>query len=440
MYNDRVLLGICRQEERPLRLYRGCNLVLGGKGFFTPQNAGEHAIQSEKGKLSDWVATVTEDSPKWKELVDAPIHAILLNEVKPEEIIQIHEDEVAVHRQIQPVVYGFDHRADSTGNVSEWFLLTRVEPIDQTSRGHPAAVYDVHLRLFLIRRTRAPAHETAFWAFNSMLLETVEPTGLRRSLKGLGPASRLVTGAFHALSSVNVINKANLSIADVACSTSLWLIDVARELPQTNLDGLDICLTQAPHRHWLPSNITLFEWNVFDETVPSELVGKYGLVHVRSLALVLAGKDPKPVIRNIYQLVKPGGHLQWEELDYKSMCVKQIDPAVEAPALEELVKLHYSDGCHDWTLALPQLLNKERFQYTQEEHFDNKHELVRAFHYQHLLTMDKFGLTIIRMGKPEVAAQLFKLVHDATEEHGRGASLSIPRLVVVVVANKPQNH
>ncbi|KAF7587095.1 hypothetical protein BBP40_007734 [Aspergillus hancockii] len=234
----------------------------------------------------------------------------------------------------------------------------------------------------------------------------------------------------------NAPNNANLSIADVACGTSLWLADVARELPQAELDGLDVCLTQATNQHWLPSNITLHEWNILNKTVPSELVGKYDLVHVRSLALALAGKDPKTVIRNLYQLVRPGGYLQWEESDYKSMCVKKIDQAVETPALEELVKLHYSEGRHDWTLGISQLLSEEGFQHTQEEHFDDKHELVRAFHYHHLLRMDEFGLAIIRMGKPDVAARLFKLVHDAAEEHGRGASLSIPRLVVV--ANKPQ--
>ncbi|KAM5432420.1 hypothetical protein MferCBS31731_007434 [Microsporum ferrugineum] len=226
-----------------------------------------------------------------------------------------------------------------------------------------------------------------------------------------------------------------LSIADIVCSTGLWLIDTARELPHAQLDGLDSNLTLAPQKHLLPPNIALYEWDVFQSqsTVPSELVGKYDLVHVRSLATRLAEKDLKPVIQRLYQLLRPGGCLQWDESDYTNMCVKNADPTSEAPVLTELLKLWYSDGHYNWTRALPQLLREGGFQVPIDEYFDTKTELVKAFHDLHLLTLDEFALAIIRMGKHEAAAQIFKMVSDSVEEHRRGASLSIPQLVVVAI-------
>ncbi|EFQ97616.1 hypothetical protein MGYG_00655 [Nannizzia gypsea CBS 118893] len=224
-------------------------------------------------------------------------------------------------------------------------------------------------------------------------------------------------------------SEAPLNIADIVCGTGLWLMDVARELPKAQLDGLDINLALAPRE--LPSNIAFREWDLFQNPVPPDLVGKYDLIHVRSLAMRLAGKDLKSVIGRLYQLLKPGGYLQWDESDYKNMGVAKTEPAVTAPSLTELAKLWHSDGRHDWTIALPQLLGEEGFQTLVNEHFDDKPELVTAFHSLHLLTLDEFALAIIRMGKHEAAAQIFKMVSDGIEEHRQGATLSIPRLVVV---------
>jgi hypothetical protein len=150
-------------------------------------------------------------------------------------------------------------------------------------------------------------------------------------------------------------------IAEIAVGTGIWLIDVAREHPTAQLDGFDIDLSQAPHPHWLPSNVKLRQWNLFED-VPSDLIGKYDLVHLRLLVLVLSGVDTKPVLQNLLKLLKPGGYLQWDELDCVNMRVKYADPSVPAPALEALVASTYADGRHDWVLNIPQLLTEAGFQ------------------------------------------------------------------------------
>jgi len=220
----------------------------------------------------------------------------------------------------------------------------------------------------------------------------------------------------------------------VACGTALWLIDVSREFPHCQLEGLEIDLTQAPHPGWLPSNVNLRHWDLLTD-VPTGLEGKYDLVHVRLLVLILSGLDPMPVIRRLFQLVKPGGYLQWDELDCVNMCIKKADPSVAAPALEDIKEASHAGGRHDWVLELPRLLTENGFQDAKIDYYDEPLELVRAFNDQHLLTMEEFAAKLAGKGQTEAAARFAYLIQAGYQECVNGAALSIPR--VVVVAKRP---
>ncbi|KAH8433728.1 DEAD/DEAH box helicase [Aspergillus melleus] len=125
---ERILLGIWPKEERPFRLYRGCNLVLRGEQFFQKEDAkgnrirGQkdvsedlmaevtedspkgYRIRGQKDVSEDWMAEVTEDSPKWTALIDAPVHAVLLNQVSVTLVDKVKEDNVKVHPVSNPIV------------------------------------------------------------------------------------------------------------------------------------------------------------------------------------------------------------------------------------------------------------------------------------------------------------------------------------------------
>ena len=68
-------------------------------------------------------------------------------------------------------------------------------------------------------------------------------------------------------------------IADAATGTAIWLVDVAREYPTAQLDGFHINTSQAPPKQWLPPDIILETWNIFDD-VPEQMNGVYDIVHV----------------------------------------------------------------------------------------------------------------------------------------------------------------
>jgi hypothetical protein len=117
------------------------------------------------------------------------------------------------------------------------------------------------------------------------------------------------------------------------------MLDVAREIPHAQLDGTDIDLSKHHVLHGSPKMSRHCSHGIFLRIRQRGLIGKYDLVHVRLLVLVLSGLDTRPVLRRLYQLLKPGGTLQWDDLDCVNMHVKKVDPSVSAWALDEIVGL-----------------------------------------------------------------------------------------------------
>ena len=224
------------------------------------------------------------------------------------------------------------------------------------------------------------------------------------------------------------------SIAEVASGTGMWLIDVSRELPEAQLDGFDLNLRQVPHEKWLPSNVRVRHWNILEDP-PNDLVGKYDYVHTRLLVLVVEQKDPRPIIRNLHKILKPGGYIQWDELDTVNMSVKKVNPNLQAPALEQLREWSYADGRHDWTVQLPTFFTEEGFRDAKGDHIGDSPELIRAFNEQHLLTAEEFAEGLVKLGKPEAASKYFRLVQEAYSESIAGAALCVPR--IICTAQKP---
>ena len=83
----------------------------------------------------------------------------------------------------------------------------------------------------------------------------------------------------------------------------IWLLDFARRHPgAAQLDGLDISLDQVPDKAWLPSNVSFYLYDIYDEP-PDYLVEKYDIINVRHLTLVIKDNDPTVVIRNLLKML-----------------------------------------------------------------------------------------------------------------------------------------
>ena len=94
----------------------------------------------------------------------------------------------------------------------------------------------------------------------------------------------------------------SLKVADIACGTAIWLIDLAKEYPSAQLDGFDISDQQFPPKGWVPKNVSLSTLDIL-KPIPEDLKGKYDVVHVGLIVLVVERDDPIPVLNNLLALL-----------------------------------------------------------------------------------------------------------------------------------------
>ncbi|TGO21545.1 hypothetical protein BPAE_0214g00160 [Botrytis paeoniae] len=135
--------------------------------------------------------------------------------------------------------------------------------------------------------------------------------------------------------------KEDIKIADIACGTGIWLIDLAKEFTKSKtnaqLDGFDISTNQYPNPALLPSNVKLDIMDIF-KPVPERLRGQYDVVHISLLCVVIPGGDPRYVLDNVLTLLRPGGYIQWKEVDFSMIACKAATPDLSTSHLKELMR------------------------------------------------------------------------------------------------------
>ncbi|KAJ5808619.1 hypothetical protein N7474_009888 [Penicillium riverlandense] len=116
----------------------------------------------------------------------------------------------------------------------------------------------------------------------------------------------------------------SMRIADVGTGTGIWLRDLADALPNTcQLDGFDLSDAMFPSKDALPANITFYQQNLL-EPFPHEYLGKYDVVNVRVMVVVLSSNEWEPAVRNMMTLLKPDGYLQWVDCAAHECVVKGV--------------------------------------------------------------------------------------------------------------------
>jgi SAM-dependent methyltransferase len=228
-------------------------------------------------------------------------------------------------------------------------------------------------------------------------------------------------------------------IADLATGTAIWLLDLLRDPAVTRytsirLDGFDIDLANAPLPEWLPTPITLRQLSIF-ETVPSELHGKYDVVHLRLLVLVVQNSDPLPIINQAHQMLKPGGYIQWDDLNYPDSEVVKGNAMsdVATPAHDAFLKFAQSNGRNDWVLDLPYHLMSRHggFEDAHLCNYTDRVELRKANGDQYILVMEEFSARLKCAGKMDDALNIDLMIRGLAEESRLGVGLSMPKTVCV---------
>ncbi|TGO69544.1 hypothetical protein BELL_0768g00050 [Botrytis elliptica] len=206
------------------------------------------------------------------------------------------------------------------------------------------------------------------------------------------------------------------------CNPSIWLLDVAREVPPSaRLDGFDISLDQCPPSPWLPANTNLHTWDVYKEP-PKQFQETFDIVHVRLITVAIKNNDPRPVLANLRKLLKPGGFLQWDEADSVDWTVKNIDTSVATDAVRRLFQ--QLCGSHDWKRYMVDILNEDGFEDVRLHKVEYDLTMARYWNDVYMSTWDEFAKMIVR--KPEESLQLSREAMDQVRD---GCAISCPKLV-----------
>lgn len=220
-------------------------------------------------------------------------------------------------------------------------------------------------------------------------------------------------------------------IADVATGTGIWLLDLAREVSTTiQLDGLDISLSQAPPKAWLPANINMRVWNIFED-VPEDLVGQYDIVHVRLLLLVVTNANAVSVLQRLARLLKPGGYLQWEELSGFEHRVATVNPTIQTTAFQEMHKIMDGHGRLEWILQLPTSMSENGFEDTAIHQYLDGMDLAKAHSDMLLIMLEEFGAGIAKSKGEGEGTKMQQLIERIHQESQKGAAMYVPKLVCV---------
>ncbi|RAL66850.1 hypothetical protein DID88_007633 [Monilinia fructigena] len=228
--------------------------------------------------------------------------------------------------------------------------------------------------------------------------------------------------------------KEDIKIADIACGTGIWLLDLAKELANSNiraqLDGFDISSAQYPPFGLLPSNVKLDILDIF-EPVPQVLWEQYDVIHIGLLCMVICDGDPRSVLDNLLKLLKPGGYIQWKEVDFSEIYCTASSPDIPTDDLQRMRRWIYEVPLKKfpdfkWIRQLSSIFGERGMTILENQILNPEAEIAYAWTLMHMDGMKE----LVRVGASE-SREGMKLHQRAAEEVRSGACLSMMLMNVV---------
>ena len=133
------------------------------------------------------------------------------------------------------------------------------------------------------------------------------------------------------------------------------------------------------------------------------------------------------MISNLRLLLKPGGYLQWDELDVSASYVLKLSEEVQTPEMKGVLQFFIQLG--GWVGKLEEFMTECELMEAKRWEYEEKEELAWAFFENHLAKDAEMAETSLR-GTPEGEA-LARRVRVLYEESKGGAVLCTPKVVCV---------
>jgi SAM-dependent methyltransferase len=224
-------------------------------------------------------------------------------------------------------------------------------------------------------------------------------------------------------------------------------LDFEKEQRRVSLLGFDVQNNHYPASANLPSNITVGLLDAFDEDLPAEHVGAYDVVHIRAFASVVKNDDPGPLLRNAYKMLKPGGFLQWDDMDGSTL--KAVAPGddlhsstVSTAAAGDLVAVSLQSQAaglnlkYSWLQRLGSLFEEQGFELVEQKRMDVKKELRNVMSVSFIMIHAHIARIAVRNGCLLGTDKNWEEVWTkAGEDFANGVSLTMD--MVYAVGRKP---
>lgn len=188
--------------------------------------------------------------------------------------------------------------ADNDGPINEYFLSRDFVDLNRYVGGSTSSLLDEYILLIRqVQNSIVSTYSIIYTKISSDIICT------RRFLEMVSQISRLQMSVLGPRMCF-LISSMFVSLTDMITfeMCRVWLRDLSKELdPSAQLVGLDTNTSQAGPPQWLPSNVTIRQWDATTD-VPSDLVGQFDIVNLRLFGLVIR-EDPAPVLRNLIKML-----------------------------------------------------------------------------------------------------------------------------------------
>ena len=220
----------------------------------------------------------------------------------------------------------------------------------------------------------------------------------------------------------------SLRIADLATGTALWSLSLLHEFPQAHITASDASLAQTPSHEWLPPGLEVHEWD-FYTPIPQQWVEQFDVVHVRLALLAIKSNDTRTVLESAGAMLKPGGWMQWDELDPEGAYT--IVASGASVGEEDVRRFQGMQEMTDfqglkWVRSLEPGFEDAGFENVGKEVFGGEKSMMGYFQTLQFLVMEEEAG---RKGQ-EARERAKRDVEWGMEISGRGIARVVPKIVV----------
>lgn len=217
-------------------------------------------------------------------------------------------------------------------------------------------------------------------------------------------------------------------IADLATGTAFWSLSIHDQYPHARITASDISLSQAPPCAWLPPGLDVREWD-FYTPIPKEWERQFDVVHIRLALLAIKGNDTRTVLESAWEMLKPGGWMQWDELNPEGASTVVAEGAgVEDEDVTQFQRMQELTDFAGliWVRRLEGAFENAGFQSVGKAMFEGKKSMMSFFQSMQFLVMEEEGERWEEEARERVRRNVERGVHISK----KGVARMVPKVVI----------